>query len=551
MKVLCSGIVTTDGTKLVNGLNTRFKLELRPGDMVEISHGTTWFIVTVEAVYNDSQFTTTGNNTALANANFSLVRINPTYLLAASEPKYLTMSTQYGQPNSEFINYYAVLYGGQIFSDAVTPSMCTLMSDKAIHLPAGYDYVAPYSNLTVATTKAGSTTLSMLVSDIRVTTTANSTNISYIGGDTKTLIKGLNIVIDNVKYTIVDFIRTSYTHRYDIWLDTLIVLDKPMHKSFSVVYMYLDPDYPTLFPVGSAILINGKLYTVKSASSKAIQVRYPISDESTVVIRKPLMGTQYAANTLEFFNTAVSSEYLKSGNIVVVQDIHSEDNLFAVNSCYTEIKHISRVFDDGRIVTDELNGTPFTGLVCFGIPNYGLKKTANKLLCQGSNISILGEYDITYILHPGDFVRINDGVYQVSSQNQETAFMTTLIPNGLNDIYFPAKYDNQYDFSELVINLAMRLVASIIKTGVMRTASLNSLRKEFLQTWLYSCYILAQQHVIHSWYEPLQFSITRYSSPQIAFNTEYAVSKVTAKGPIAIEHIIYRRCGLPLSSARG
>lgn len=552
MKVQCSGVVTADGgTKLVNGLNTRFKLELRPGDLIELRHGNDWNNYQIEAVYSDSQLTVTSNVYAIANATVSIIRINPTYLLSAAEPKYMTAGVQFGYPSSEFIGYSSVLYGGQIFEDAITPSMCTLTSDKAVHLPSGYNFFAPYSNLTVATTKAGTTTLTMLESDVRVATSANSTNLTYLGGNVTTLIKGLNVVIDGIKYKIIDFLRTSYTHRYDIWLDTQIVLDKPVPKSFSAVYMYLDPDYSTLFPVGSAILINGKLYTVKSSNSKAIQVRYPISDDATVVIRKPLMGTQYAANTLELFNIPVTEEYLKNGNIVVLQDIHSEDNLYAVNSCYTEIKHIARVFDDGRLVTDELNGTPFTGLVCFGVPNYGLKKSPYKLVCQSTYVSILGDSDLTYTLQGGDYLRINDVLYKVNSQNQETAFMATQVPTGIFDVYFPSKYDMQADFSELVINLAMRLIDSIIKTGVTRTASLNSLRKEFLQTWTYACYILAQQHTIYSLYEPEQFCVTRYSAPQMVFEAEFAVDQVTPSGSLEIEHIVYERCGLPLSSARG
>jgi hypothetical protein len=238
------------------------------------------------------------------------------------------------------------------------------------------------------------------------------------------------------------------------------------------------------------------------------------------------------------------------GNIIILQDFKSEDSLFEVNSCYTEIKHISRLFDDNRLVTDELNGTSFSGLVCIGIPTYGLKRLARHTYCEGATIHTLGQYyDSPEFI--GKYIKIDDALYKITGTGNNNFYTTpavTATPTAIKDVYFPALEPNQRDYTDTINNLALKLVENIIKTGRKRTASINSLTQEFLSTWNFACFLTAIEQVIYSVYEPEYFAVNIYSAPPIPYSLETSVYRATSTTKYKLDLLITKQCGLPLSS---
>lgn len=543
MQIKCTGTVSTNNTRLVTGVNTKFLLELRPGDEIKIGNSYTEII----CIYNDKQLEVNDNIPYYGGIQFYITSVNPQFILTMGKVQYLPTDIQMGLGVNN--NYtQTLLAGGQAFGNVSVKSLSTLHQGKSIALPNGFNYFTPFLNLSLVSTKADSTIVTVYEPDIRISSTQGSNVIKYIAGTTSHILPGLCIYIDNTPYTITKLIRTSNSSS-NIWLDTSIYVDKPVHKTFGSVYLQLNPNFEQLFPVGSIVLLNGKIYPVIKSFGKSLQFKYPISDTAVVSIRRPLMGTQYATNTIELFNIPYDYTYLVPGNRIILQDIRSEDNLYAVNTCYTEMKHIARVFDDNRLITTELNGTAFTGIVCFGVPNYGLCSSTDYTYATGN--SVTNQNGSLPTMFVGNRFVMNDTICTVTSINYNSYSIDKTLPTGFYPLYLPNYNSGWSSYSPLIKGLAIKLVEKIIETGIRRVASVNSLIKEFLYSNEFACELVSHPIKIASVYEPDYFAVNLFAAPPSPYTLEVAVNKVTPLGKYSLDKIVFKRCGLPLSSAKG
>lgn len=538
MNITCTGLVSTIGTALVSGIGTLCELELRAGDIIKIQDTECRIL----GIFSNTKFVVDRTIAIFDAVPLILVKANPDYLLPIPAPNYFTFDTSFGSvPNRS--SSKAVLSGGQVFASFIDRSMSTLNTNKAMELPDGFEYYSLYDSLSVVTTEANSTVLTLAESDVKVTTSAGSNKLHFTSGQTMFVMVGMKIQLEGVSYTIIGHTRSE--HSTDTVDNRDIILDKTVPKTMYNIFMKLDPDLSGLFPSGSQVLLNGKLYTIGRASGKTLQVRYPISETATITIRKPLLASQYSVNTTEFSNIAYPPSLIVPGNLLITQNINSEDNLFEVNTCYTEAKYIGRVFDDGRVVTNEKNGMTFTGIVIIGVPNKGLLKSDQVELCNAANVY---HYSYSFSWYAvGDYIWIKDAAYKILSIGSYMTVDRTITATGFNYIYRVNKPYIWPDYTDLVSNLVLRLAEWIIKNGVKRTSSINSLTKEFLKEWSFAYMATAQQHTIYSVYNPDYFAVNLYSSPRIPYSEEFALCATTPNGLLEIDNIVYRQCGLPLS----
>ena len=536
MDIACTGTLLLDGTRVIRGAATRFLLELRPGDTVRIDTGT----YIVKAVASDVQallnFAPTYSATPV---RFYLTAPNPFFLLAPSMPSY-----QYANSTFDYgFTSYNCLYGGQVF-DGNGRCLSTLSSYKALSLPEGYNYTAPFEKLTVVNTTAGSSSLTVAQPATNVATTKDSKVIKYLSGDTYPLYAGMEVCIEGVNFTI-NSISFPDSSQSGYWTNAVITLDKAVGKTMSIVKLLLNVDLASMFPPGSYVLLNGKLDTITRAAGSVLQVRYPISDTAKVTVRKPLMATQYGANSVEFFNITVPTGWLQNGNLLIVQDFRSEDKLFEVNSCYTEIKHIARRFEDNSVVTNEPHNVSFSGLVCIGRPSYGIG--AVPFTATGNGTGFTTSFYLPY-MNVGDYCVINGEFYRIEQTSSYSVRTDRATPTGTFNVYSVLNISAK-SYTDRIVSLTKKLVESVINTGMTRTSTVDKLSAEFLTNVSVACLAQAQKIVTHSVYDPLMFAVNEYSAPPTSFTQHTALTEATIKGMFELEQTVLRRCGLPITSA--
>ncbi len=540
MNVRITGLVSTDGTQILYGTDTKFKIELRPNDTILIGLHTTHVVAILDntTLLMSAQFTTSANQPVF------ITSVNPAYLLQFYDTQYTTTAMSLGNRCDD--NH--LLYGAQVFSRDTNISLSTLDYDKAVVLPEGYDYVTPFDGMSMVTATTGLTTLSVYVPTTTISTIAGSNAIRYVSGDTNVLLVGMCITIQGIKYTIT-LIRQETSTGQTRWLNTTIYLDNPVSVTYNNVQLLLYTNFQSMFPIGSYILINGKLHIVTGSYTGIIQVRYPISNSAVITVRKPLMATQTGKNTISFFNTQVVSTLLQPGNTITVQDIHSEDFLYQVNACYTETKHIARKFNDNSIVTVEEHKMLFIGIVCIGIPNYGFDLLPMPLYCNGFGFTSLEEYSLDYMLSVGMYLSIDSKLVQITDiYSQFNAKVNGVIPVGFIDIrvakigvFIPV-------YTDIVQALMLKFVASIIATNIIKYTTVIGLMKEYLSEWSFACMTVILHDTIWDIFNPLYLSINEYAAPPIPIEISGLVEKHTLITPIEITSPVIYHCGLPLTS---
>jgi hypothetical protein len=557
MKVLCSGIISSDipqgnmDSMLLTGVNTKFLTELRPGDQLFFNSAQTIYgVVSVYSILSDTKLLCTNRfDVQVSNITFGIVNVNPDYVLHMKEPVYNSAYTTLGSTAAGAgTNLFT---GGQIFLNNSDLSMSTLNNVKGLRLPVGYDYITPFTDLVLVSTTANSGVLNKVLSDVKVSTVKDSKQITYISGEFRHILEGLLVVIDGINYRIeslTNIRRGSYGTAWEI------ILDKPMHKSLSAVFMEFDSDFGTIYPNGSTVLLNGRLTTITLAVNGKMQVGYPMSHTAIVTVRKPLMATQYSLNTVELSNIEYSGERLKPGNLLIIQNLHSEDELYSINSCYTEIKHIARVFDDGRLLTQELNKIAFKGVVCIGYPNNGVHRISRVTECSSNGFNIMDiDVNTDGPFQTGRYLLINDEVYKVSDYNTYSKQVTldrSIVP-GRYTIYLPTKLYDVASYSPLIRSLTLKLAERIIKTQRKITMDLDTLMAEFMYSSLYSCEIFAERETIYSVYEPLLLAVNKYLAPPSKYEEAYTLFASLSSTPIEVSNRVFRNCGLPLAASKG
>jgi hypothetical protein len=260
------------------------------------------------------------------------------------------------------------------------------------------------------------------------------------------------------------------------------------------------------------------------------------------------MATQYGINTTEFFGMPIPSNYLRPGNIVVVQDINSEDNLYAVNSCYTEIRHISRVYNS-KVVTFEPNLIPFTGIVVFGKPTFGLKKLHHEVYASSQGVSTYNKYNFPSDLSQGEYIKIQEQVYYINNVTYDIQNGYTLVTEpapkpGWYEAYTQIKTYSIPTYTDKINALTLKLAGSIIQRGIIRRLSMSSLTKEFLRVFMFAYSKFAMPYVIHSVYNPEYFAILKYATPRVPYSILIATTIKTSTTSIVKKASLIKRKGL-------
>jgi hypothetical protein len=266
------------------------------------------------------------------------------------------------------------------------------------------------------------------------------------------------------------------------------------------------------------------------------------------------MATQYSANTTEFFNIPFSTSFLENGNLLILQDLHSEDDLHSTNSCYTEVKYINRMLDTNRVVTSELNRRPYTGYVCFGVPNHGTYAVAPYTYIWAEHFDV-PTYRWPYDLNFDDPILINTSVHYVNdirgAYDNSGYFAPTFATPGFYSVRKAIPRDIWPTYTTVVNNLSLKLAAWIVEHGTKRIASINTLMQEFLKTWSYAYLGTAQKHRLFTCYEPDYYAVTEYAASREPYSLDVAVVEATSTKEYTLSNLLIRRAGLPLTSPKG
>lgn len=543
MRVVCTGQVTANGTKILVGTFTKFLTELRPYDQIQVGTNTVY----VQAIVNDNTLIAASNIASAINTKLYITIANPFFLLPTAVPAYQYANTNISSKRS----HNNQLYGGQVNNHNYDWNLSTLDSSKSLTLPYGYSYYTPYKDLTYVNTTADSTVLTAATLSTVISTTANSDKVSFVSGSPLLLRVGARVVIEGVKYTIsrIDLGEQVYNV---YWTNQSIYLDKPVPKTYGTVYMTLDTDLAAIFPQGSKVLLNGKLYSIVRASGSYLQVKYPLSASATVSLRRPLMATQTGANVIEFFNTDFSTAYLKPGNVVIVQDFRSEDELYSVNSAYTEIKHIVRAMEDGTVLTAEKHRYNFSGIACFGVPNDGFYTHPIKVKAQsGSNGVAIEMYDYNYnVCSAGSYLILDDLVCTIKTISSSRAlFINEAIPYADYTLRVPVSLTPP-SYTPQIINLCLKLASDIIQTGIKQTATLEGLMSRYLFKQQFAYNAFTARPAIYNVYSPELFATNRLCVPPHEIIVSTAVYKSTPYGTLDQDMATLEHCGVPLTSVK-
>ena len=531
---------------IITGYSSKFLLELNPYDTINIGAVSN---IRVKAVVNDTTAiafngsdVSSQSDTYLVTPNSGIVeinnlepsdieiykfdrRLNPNlmsagiqYLISDQVFKIVKYGTQGGGSNS----YYLV---DKFKLDDLVP--------EAIMKVPGHLTVIQHDMPQFYMSSDGTTKLSLLPTSYNTYKTIENNQLvpvianSYISG----IAPGQTLLLGNTEVKVTELVTQSACK-----IDTTV--------DFNGRVQYADNPGEN-FSYGDKVLINGKLNTVISASSKALTVDYKLPVAGNYLIRKPIMSNPIGINTLEL-STDIPL-WIKPGDYIIIQYLEGQDTVSDLPIYYQTIRQIKTIINANTIIATVDNTFKCRGMVNFAVSNNGLTKLG--LYNAAQNYITGGDFQInlTKFIRINDLIVIGDEVKKVTSVNSTDLTFSSNLSKSYTQIpvYVFLSRNNVTLTSELN-SLGLRKVAEQIKMGKKLFTSYNSLSSKFKREFKFSVYKFASAPKLYTYSEPQLLALEQYAAPPIPFNSLSTCVYLLSNSNYSNLVSYLSRCGLPI-----
>ncbi len=550
----CTGKIRIDTVGIVTGFQTKFLAELSPGDKIQ-ANSTVYEIM---SICNDTSL--------LINQAIEIPELIDYYLIEANP--YFRLSNKEVVISKESIPLFLnegignKLSMGQVFTGQFLAKQNpnNYVNPTVVTLPNGYNYITPYTNLSFCKVSENSTIATVPDIGIKVsvikdkdyivipTNYENLASINY-------LVIGLKVSINNIEYTVIDKTYAEYSTPGSFTYVAYIKVDKVFNYSGTNLKVIIPANYDILYPAGTIVQLNGKMYTVESSAPSSITFKYPMSANDIVTIRKPLVGSLVGLNSIVFSNIDFDKSYLYNNNLVYVQEIRDENDLYGDSIVYGELKTINRSFSS-HVIANELNKRQFTGVVHFGLPNNGFYMYSKDARVDSNNLSQVYFYAQNYGMPViNQVVKLGDKLHKITNTywySSYTLASITITPPALsgkcvierpNDIAYGS-------YSSLIKALCLKLAIYKQTNSLYQLVTIDMLYKLFLYSINYAINLFAKEYTVYNMHNPVYFSTSKYAAAPILYTESFSISKHTSSIGYEYTNRLIRRCGRYIRGAK-